>query len=232
MADLVDYVSLYDPAFATRISGANPKEIAALESLVGQPLPGQYKQFLSLLGHSDDEFALASQGSTDIDVIIEYYTDVLRGEETPPPPDCIVIGAGDISAGDTCLQLHGAQEPKVVGSMDGVVIRLYAETLEKLLFRSAFNKFRLGMMLESGIYTGADKNPMLKTASEIALRLNFKERWFSDKVAFCGESENAGIFMSQYQSRGIWIHICAGNRAAVEKIGDPFQRELGVKLFH
>jgi SMI1/KNR4 family protein SUKH-1 len=232
MADIVDYVSRYDPAFISHISGADAKEIATLESLVGSPLPAQYKQFLHLFGRSDDVFALASQGSTNIDVIINHYTDILKGEETPPPPNCIVIGTGDSSVGDVCLQLQGANEPKVVFAMDGEVIEPYAETLEKLLFRLAFNKYRLRMLPDSGIYAGADKNPMLKAAVDIALRLNFKESWFSDEVAFCGESESAGILMTQYQWRGIWIRIGAGNRAAVEKIGDSFQRELGVKFSH
>jgi hypothetical protein len=232
MADLVEYVSLYDPDFATRISGADEDEIETLEVLVGQPLPEQYKQFLSLLGHSNDEFTLAYYGSTDIGEIIEYYADFRAGEVGPPPLNCVVIGYGDISVGNICLQFQDTQEPKVIFAVGKKVLGIYAGSLEKLLFRKAFIRHRLKIMPYSGVYISNDSNPLFKAASEIALRSGFTQRWFSDDAAFCGEREGAGIFIEQYQGRGIWIRICGGSQGEVKKIGDAFQRELGVEFSH
>ncbi|MDQ3254762.1 MAG: SMI1/KNR4 family protein [Acidobacteriota bacterium] len=231
MNDFINYVITYDSTFNARISGASPEEIADLERLVDHPLPEKYKQFLALMGHSDDELALAYQGSTDITAVREYYAGLIEGEETPPPSNCIVIGTGDISVGQICLELGHSEEPRVVFAMDKIITGLYAETLEKLLFRRAFSKFRLRLLPESGIYTSAGPQLLFKASEKVARQLNFTPQWFSDEAVFCGENINAGVFIEQYQRKGIWIRIAAESRVEVERTGRFFMNEVGVSFY-
>lgn len=234
MDNFFNYVKRFDNNFKTRIVGASFSEIAQLETLLGRPLPDYYKQFLLYMGHSDRELSLAYQGSTDIAEVIKYYEFLVKygeEEEWPPPADCILIGTGDVSVGDICLQMDQSEEPRVVFAMEGDMIGLYAETLEKLLFRNAFVKYRLRLLPKSGVYRSGPLERVFDPARSVAVKLNFVLQWFSDGAGICGERADAAILIEQYQETGIWICIAAQDKREVERIGNVFVNQLGVSFY-
>jgi hypothetical protein len=226
--DLINFVSTYDPAFPTRIRGASPEEIAELERLAGLSLPPAYKNYLLRMGRNDGGFDVGGGSTTKIDALLEYYTESLDFDMEDIPPNCLVVA---ISGGGTFeLSLeYGSDAGHPVLLTSGDTIKgLLSESFEKLLFRHAFVKYRLGSFPSSAIYWGDSNEESLKKATEVALNMSFERQWFSDRVSFCGEGGASAIVIERILDRPVWMRISGQQAAEVERLGSTFAQQAGM----
>lgn len=85
---LIDLIEQYDPGFANRVQGASSEELHHLEEQIGRPLPGSYKDFLSLMGKD-----LGGFETPQVDLRLERVQDFYDVTEPQPPSRFIFIGA-------------------------------------------------------------------------------------------------------------------------------------------
>jgi hypothetical protein len=225
--EYLDYISEYKKDFRAQIQGATEEEIAKLESVVGQPLPNFYKSFLQYMGHDTGEVDLFHLASSDITDILEYYE--TEGCAELIPSDCILIATGDFDIG---LQITGTGEPAIV-SMDNPNI-LYAGSLKKFLFQNVFTTCYMKKFPHDAFFTSSynsiGRRHRVAEARELCLRSGFTEQWFSDSNSFCGEKDNACIYIHQIDGQGLAIIIYATLISDLFKWGRLFVWELDVDL--
>lgn len=225
MEDFVEYVSKYRPEFASEIRGAGNAEIILLERMAGVSLPADYRAFLSLMGHADGGLNLTFDGTTDIDEIIDLYQAAAVKDWLPP--DCLLVGVGKLALQAMCLRLGAGKEPPVVLAEGKTVTRTHAESLRKLLFRTAFMKYRTKALVHRAFGSTASPEPVLKQGRELAGLLGYEEMWFSDAVAFCGEKGGAAaVVVNQYEGEGVSVVIAADDLGEVQRVSEAV-REFG-----
>lgn len=224
----VDYISQYAPAFAQNIEGAPDPEITELENISAYKLPDAYREFLALMGHRDGGLDLGQGSTTDLREVLQYYGKFILTGQEQVPPDTALISVGGFAAGDLGLFYGAAEEPRVVNIEDGNIKSAYAESFLKLLFRIGFIKYKLAAFPSSAIFTSPRGRSSLSEASQFAETSGFAAQWFSDFIAFCADKEDASLAINQFENRGLWLRIAAGNRQEVERIGAAFVRGIGV----
>jgi hypothetical protein len=228
--EFLEFVAAYDRQFPSVIRGASADSIARLQSLVRTPLPGGYREFLSRMGENDGDLRIAFLGTTNVRRIIEYYAEVGRGESDPPPANCILIGTGDISAGDVCLETRNVGEARVVRVLDAEIEGLYAESLEKLLYRTAFLKYEFERRARAGFYIGQQSADFVASATQAAMAAGYRAEWFSDAVVFCGRRDDIVLNITQYEGSPGAIIIGGGTAEQVEAAGKVFE-DAGLARF-
>jgi len=234
MEELLEYISRYRPQFTREIRGATEEEIAQLEQLVGRPLPQQYRRFLESMGRDPGTFRFSSDDAMTVGDITYYYREQQRGE-TKAPPGCVVIAWGGAEYLEQQLSLeHGPPESsRVLVSADEEIVELYAASFEKLLFRRAFIEYPVLLGTSRGIWIGAEDMSQVERAAALARANSFREHWFSDQVAFCGEREDGALIVcDQLADQPLTLTITASRRSIVTNSAKPFEKELGVKFSH
>jgi hypothetical protein len=228
---LLQYIVRYASDFSSRVAGADASEIAELERMAGRPLPPAYRDFLATLGRDDGGLRLGVEASSRIDRVLAHYREhVLTGQESVPK-DGLVIAVGGVVIEEVCLVGLSGQTPAVAFASGDRIVGPYADSLEQLLFRLAFTKYRLAAFPVSGRYTGAEAARRLAEAEKKAVGLGFERQWFSDSLAFCGESPRGlAIALSEYQGLGLAVRVAGRDRAEVEEIGDDFARSFGLRF--
>lgn len=188
-----------DSTYRNRIKSAKPHEIAVLERIAGIALPPFYRGYLSAMGHDDAGLELAFAGTTEIDAIFGYYKEIAADESYAPPEGCLVIGTGDFSIGEILLCPWRDGAPRVMFSIDGEVTGLYAESLEKLLFRTGFSLHDLtgrSCVMRYLVSQVEDSKPVL---GRVAQTSGFERLWFSDEIVYCASKGDLVIGITQYQ---------------------------------
>src|SRR5262245_13634576 len=234
MDKFLAYVVQFDPDFPGRIRGATPQQLAELEQLSGIPLPRSYTAFLLKMGVDDGGVNLTVDGTTNIKEMIAYYRSELLTRERELPGQCILTGVGAVSVPDIGLDCRGPGDPPVMFTDGDEYAGLYAETLEKLLFNSAFSKYRLALFPWEAFYAASfaslGRRDVSGTARAVAAECGFEPAWFSDRVTWCGEKLDAAVCITQYEGQGIAIRVAAQDREEVVRVGSAFLRQLGVRL--
>lgn len=224
MEKLIEYVSSFEPAFPSKISGASPSEIKTLQALVRRALPALYVGYLSYMGHENGGLFLFEPGEkTDIQTIIDAYQDLVRGEWNIPE-DCILICEDIFPSQQLALRENGQAEAtvwRIEGEWYG---ELYAASLERLLWRRAFMNYSLKSLAHYG-YWMIPKRQMLEAARNLASQMGFEKLWFSDDVVYCGEREDGMIAIDGYGG-GCHIYISAKSQSEFEKLGNDFVNQL------
>lgn len=231
MDQFIKYASEFDPDFESKIKGAAPSEIHELEKLTRIPLPESYRAFLSRFGHGDGGLEIAFDGFTNISDIIEFYNDEIDAGEWEIPPNTIIFGVGGLYINEIGLECReNGQEPRVVFVADGKIRRLYAESLPKLLYRRIFEAYMPLLFNMSVELEGENKTPILKKAEDIALKSGFQKHWFSDAVAFCGETPDSALFVLQYPGNLPTITLLSQKRSELKKLSREFQSNLNLTV--
>jgi hypothetical protein len=234
MEELLEFISRYRPQFAREIRGATEEEIVQLEELAGEPLPPQYRSFLEIMGADPGPFSFSNDDAMTVADITYYYRERQRGE-TKSPPDCVVIAWGGTEYEEQQLSLEQgpAATSRVLVSSDEQILELYADSFEKLLFRRAFVQYPLLLSSSRGVYTGHAIEHQVEIAADIARADAFREHWFSDHVAFCGEREDGALVLcDQLEGRSLTLTLTATRRSIIKEAAKPFEKELGVKFSH
>ena len=170
--EAVAYAGRFDPLLPSRAAGASPGDIAELERLAGRPLPPIYVAFLLRLGANHGGLNVAFDGTTNIGEVLGYYRNLVKYQTPPLPPGLFLIGWGGQGA-HVGLRQAGTTGPEVVFlDDDDEVVGLYAESLEKLLYQTAFDKYRWRTFRATALYSSSfesiGKRDQMPKAREIA----------------------------------------------------------------
>lgn len=229
--DVIDeflaYVDRYEPDFRARVAGAPESDIDVLQSACGYELPAVYRSYLRQMGAKDGGLNIGQGATTRAGAVIRYYEE-LRADNDSPPPGCIVIAVNGVGVEETSLQIIESGEPRVVNTSGAKIQDLYAETLQGLLFRFAFIKYRMRNLKYSHIYEAPLGGPNLDAARKEALSNSFEQHSFSDSICFCGEREDAAISANQYVGRVLSVRIASDKLDVVQNQGKVFESNLGV----
>jgi len=228
MEHFIQYVSQFEPDFASRIRGASEEEIDTLERLAGLRLPPIYRTFLSRMGHASGGIDIAFEGTTRITEVIDYYQNSVRTGKARVPPNSLIIGIGSPPTEDVALQLGSDRACPAFLASEGELLQLLADSLETLLFRVAFATFRMKLFHAGGTYRNNSAARQRELADAVAVEIGYQRQWFSDSIEFCGERRDSAIIINQYQHHGLAIRIRAESDTEVESIGSVFAQRLGV----
>ncbi len=231
MKRFLEYVARFDANFHKRIKGATSEQIHELQKLAGQALPATYVDFLIKMGADTGGLHLSTEGTTDISELINYYRkDVAPGEM---PANCILMGFGAISMADFALYCTGNAEPHVVFRDLDTIVGLYAESLEKLLFRSAFEHYRLPQFPQKIFLTASFVDLGHRDQVDAARRI--VERYveilpFSDSHFICAESAEMAIAITQYENLGMGVTIAGKKQSDISRMASAMMREFRLKI--
>lgn len=229
MENLVTYVSQFDPKFRERIRGASLEEINTLRQLSSGRLPKSYEHFLKYMGKDDGGLNIAFDGTTCINKIISYYQKYIVPGKEEIPDEFILIGIGSPPGEDVLLEGVSMVEPQVFFTGEGTPLTLYAESLEKLLFRVAFATIRMNNFSYEVFYTSTTLSRQREAAEALAISIGFQRHWFSDKIEFCGEMQSCAILINQYPEHTMAIRITGESKDELEHIGRFFAERFGME---
>lgn len=184
----IRYAEGLDSAYSSRLRGATTQEVGHLERLTGRTLPKSFKEFLSRMGQSDAGLRVHPDGSSAIGTIIGIYQRFSGRPNTVIPHGCILMGMG--GSWELALDMARPEDPAVVISIDGRVDRKLADSLTHLLFRRAFQRFRLERAAHRRSFSASTPAPAPAALLE---GLGFKLLPFSDSTVACAEREGAAI---------------------------------------
>ena len=137
MDELMAYLRQFSPNADAGVRGAEPEQIAALEQIVGRPLPEDYRQYLEHMGGEGISVSFDGPGSRASNVL-SYYQD-LRASGQRVPDGYLIIGPGERSLSVALSDLP--ERGPVVVLMDGLAagrVSPFAQSLPSLLFRQVF----------------------------------------------------------------------------------------------
>lgn len=219
MQRFVQYVTTFDPQFASKIEGATAGEIQQFEQAAGVPLPSSLRRFLEVMGHRDGGLRLAFEGTTDVGDLIDAY----QKRRLYLPSNSVAFGFGGLAMDAVCLDLSGGAEPPAIFVTDGKRTGLYAESLPRLLFRTAFAKYRLPALAHSGYLGCPGGQSILEPVRAGLLREGFTILPFSDAIAICAERAGAAVIAQQYEGEGGAVLVGAAGAEAARQILDQIQ---------
>jgi len=228
MENFIQYVSQFEPDFASTIRGACEEEINTFEGLAGLKLPAFYRSFLSRMGHDIGSMEIAYGRTTNITDVIDFYRNLVLPGKEPLPPDCLIVGIGSPPDDDVALRVTSEADGPVFFASEGELFQLYGDSLERLLFRAAFAIYRMKVFPDEGVYLSRTAAPQRELADAVAVEIGFQRQWFSDSIEFCGERRGSAIIINQYQHNVMLIRIRAESKTEIESIGSVFAQRLGV----
>ena len=207
MNNFIQYILQFDKFFLDKVQGATSHEISQLEKQTGQKLPLFYKKFLTLMGHNTGDLKIAWECNFNILYLLDIYEDQLG-----IPEKYIVIAYGGMTIEELYIECIEKEEdgPIFFLEEESNLPIIYADSLEKLLFRTVFIRYEWPLFpykidLNEGI---KNKSTIEKLAIE---KLGYHKQWFSDSVTFCGYKDNSAIIVSQFEGERCCVSISAKN---------------------
>ena len=234
MKQFLEYVTSFAPEFPRYIRGASPAQIAELERLAGRELPPSYKNFLAAMGENDGGLSLLFDGTMNIEDVLAYYREEIITGIFPPPPDAILIGIEGVSTPSIALDCRAPGEPPVMFVDGQKYTNLFAGSLDKLLFNTAFSKYVLSRFPWEVNYVASfnavGKRDLTPIMPDLARECGLQPLWFSDRVCCCAENADAGACLTQYEGQGPSARIAGNLRSEVGRIGAIIAHRLGLRL--
>ncbi|KYF69766.1 SMI1/KNR4 family protein [Sorangium cellulosum] len=228
MKSFIEYASRFDPVMPSRIRGATQEEIKKLESISGHTLPPDYRDYLALMGHGDDRIISGYGIRTDITNVILFYEENIATGEDSVPDDCIIIGIGGVSVEQ--IYLEHQRPGRVFDSADGQKHGMWSDSLEKLLHKQAYMRYRPKQLPCSASYATSNPRRAIDAARTEALRMGFEPQWFSDPITFCGEKSETVLIINQFEHQGLWLRVAAPNFEPLEAVAQRIAEAAAVDL--
>ncbi len=222
MKDLIDYACTFDSDYRRRVVGASEEEIDRLEALVGRPLPERYRAYLVHMGRSDG-LELLVDGRTAIADVIDHYVDIQEGREVAPE-GCTVFGVGGLRLEE--IALRDSDGLVVIGDGAGGIARRHAESLDKLLYRTAF---ALGHNPCRCLLTHDENVPMGERFATFAEGLGLGRLWFSDRWVGCYEGPDLRLSLCQFDEYRPTVVLRAQANAGLERVCGSLVSRLGLR---
>jgi hypothetical protein len=228
--DLIAFIAAKNASFVSRIKGAAADRIARFETIAGRPLPFAYKEFLHRFGDDDGGLRIGDHSTTKLETIIEYYEEITRDGERDRmiPDDCVVIAYIGVGTFDLSLDFSSRANPTVIFSSGHEKKGLCSESLDKLLFRTAFWRFYAPSFRCKSAYNVADKNVGLQFITPVIRQMGFDIAWFSDAVAVFASRPDAAIIVDQTLARPVAWHLLSNDQAVLDKLAASLKKTVGL----
>jgi hypothetical protein len=250
MDEILLRAAQWDPGLLSRVSGAPPDAIDALQEQVGRPLPPVYRDFLALMGQSTG--GLIDQGDFNIRTVADFYgrlaldRDRDRNRSQLQQLRCaryLFIGTtidGDGVYPDFHLDAQGVRRDCVFESE--TVLRPEYEFLEEgfvtagslgeLFLGQAFYYLRLGRLpfrralVSVGSHVQPQSRPAAFNESEISRQLGFLAVTKAPLVWHAYDHPDAAVTCYQQVGLGLVWTVAARTRALAEKLITAMCEEL------
>lgn len=224
MDRFLEYITMFDPAFASRIEGALDAEIERLERVVGGPLPDDYRAFLGLMGRRDDAIVGSDDIMTAATDIADFYEESVASGENSVPADCIVFAISGLSIEQLYIERDAPH--RVFQTENDAKGDFWAASFRGFLHQQAFKRSpRITFLADS------NPEPRRERAERLLEGLGMKRLWFSDEVTLCYESEDDRITVRQIAGRPVWVYISSPRRLRRWTLAWRVSRALGIPLF-
>jgi hypothetical protein len=232
--DLLAFIAAKDATFASRIRGAAAERIARFEALAGRPLPYAYKQFLSRLGDHDGGLKIGDGATTRLDAIIEYYEDIERDGDRDQmiPDDCVVIAYVGVATFDLSLDFSSKANPTVMFTSGREKKGLCSESLDNLLFSTAFWRYYVPAFRCKRAYRVAGSNVALPLVAPVIRQMGFDIAWFSDAVTLCANRADAAIIVEQALARPVVWQIFSHDQVVMDQLELSLKKTVGLVEVH
>ncbi len=227
VAELIEYVKSSDREFAERIQGAAESSVLRLQELAGIRLPSIYSEYLRVMGHADGGLDIFWDCESEIAGLIRFYEDEVRTGIANVPPDCVIVGYAGMIFPE--FSLH-QESTTIFLSAEGKLLKPYAETFEKLLYRAAFITYKLKKFKIFTSHVSAQREYVLPAAQAMCDTLGFKNHWFSDSMVSLNERPDSAISITQFQENGPVVSIAANDARIARHLGNAFQKEFNLEL--
>lgn len=212
---LIDLIEQYDPGFANRIQGASAEELHHLEKQLGHPLPGSYKDFLSLMGKD-----LGGFETPQVDLRLERVQDFYEVTESQPPNRFIFIGAHEedpymdyyldcgVPAGTDCPVVRAEMPEQLVKPEK--LWRSFA-SLEDMLFVWAFRNRLARLSHRRKLSASLQRNAqgvmvippgVLGSVEVLAAQLGFQKLPHTSPLTLLFERGDAALYLSRPSPEG------------------------------
>lgn len=227
---LIEYVARHRPDFPSRIAGATTEQIVALESAVGGSIPCFYREFLTAMGAGQGGLDFSFGGEADIASITAMTASVARPGALPLVEGCesyCLIGICPQPGYLIVLTPREGADPPAYFAEDELVGR-YADSFEKLLFRSAFHGFVQRAHAHRQSLQMTPDTPPLDEALRYAESLGFTSAPGSDSIVGCVERPDATAAFYQYSGHRVTAEISAASAAACEELAASLTRSLAM----
>jgi len=185
--EFLKYLRTLDRDVPTRMRSASEADIRRLGSLTQHSLPVIYRDYLASCGENDGGLDLFFGRKSDTRSLIEYYGDEGRPGRVNLAPGRVLIAMDPLGEEDVCLDVNPLGLGSVEFTRGETVSRLLSSDFGKLLYRTAFLKYRMAKLPHRAYYATAQPEPVLRRLRFSALKKGMKELPFSDAVVCCGE---------------------------------------------
>lgn len=225
----IEYVAGLDPAFPRAIKGGTPQEVAQLESLISQPLPALYKEFLLRLGHSMDWISI-QQADFSIGAVTGFY----RTPKWTVPPRFQLIALPTLDSA-YALYLAGGRvvsfpEPYEGEDVEMSSILPVAGSLHEMIGTRAFRQWHMNKLPHGfRVYQDLPSPDGPEAAARVLAPLGFSPLWFANDWVCACEGENAAAVISKGVNSVLVVDCASADPAILHTAGEALTRGLGMK---
>ncbi|WP_041598367.1 SMI1/KNR4 family protein [Hahella chejuensis] len=230
ITDWLTYITRFDPAFREHIKGASSSRILHLERLLGFELPGEYKDFLNLLGDDSYNLDLIYNGTTNLEDIIDFYEQPIEPGDEELFSEYFVIGLGPPPTEMLLIAKNENPGSITLGEPPGIIS--HASSLENLLYHKVFTRFEIGSkkFRSASISQESIKQEML---INWASSENFYIEEFSDKMNICVTKNNTAALLGTPPSQSThktWVLIGSDDRDYVKYLEKSLEKSFKLRM--
>ncbi len=226
--DLLAMITAFEPEFGRQVEGAGPARIAALEEVVGRPLPPEHREFLAAFGERNHPLFGEDRADGCVEVMLDYARGVREDSPGLTFDACVPLALGDSYEGFG-LDLRGGGEERPVVQLDegrpcGAPV---AGSLPKLLFQHAYHR-RCRALGYWACCRVPDRALTVEALAAQAEALGVRLEWYADARHFPGvRDDGAHLFFGVDPSTRPVISVAATCPEAVRELGDAFVAPFG-----
>ncbi|WP_026632411.1 hypothetical protein [Dyadobacter alkalitolerans] len=229
MRSVIKYGLLFDKSFAEKIEGAGRLDVMRLEDVAQTSLSSQHIEFLLTMGIKCNDLIASPDIRTNVYDIIDFYHENIRTGEEEIPYNHLLFGVGGGSI-DHILINRATNGIFVIKNAISAG-RQWSASLEKLLFRNVFARYRhletkRSMVFVNSNFTSHDLGKCDATLEKFGLG----KLWFSDTVSLSAESNNRALQIVKFEGSGWWVRVSAENELVISEIIESICNVFDIQL--
>jgi hypothetical protein len=234
MREFIDFFSEWEPRLGSAVRGVTEPEIGELESLVGDPLPSGYRDFLTTMGANLGPFSLSEYSDFRFPAVLKFY----RSTTWRPRDSSLFIG-NDFSGSGMEFFLERQGERAIVRLPAGDEffrpLTLYPG-FENMMFLVGYQTLRMAHLPHRRTFTpygGAGWNDAESGTRIERFHLLAKETGFvpvPHTGAWAAGFERSNSCLTCYQAPGFGplFSLASHSRQAFDEISDTLSEELAL----
>ncbi|MBU6955948.1 SMI1/KNR4 family protein [Hahella sp. HN01] len=230
ITDWLTYITRFDSAFREHIKGVSSSRILHLERLLGCELPGEYKDFLNLLGDDSYNLDLIYNGTTNLEDIIDFYEQPIEPGDEDLFSDYFVIGLGPPPTEMLLIDRNKSPGSIILGEPPGIIP--HACSLGNFLYHKVFARFEVGSkkFRSALISQMAIKQEMLISWANSE---NLYVEIFSDKKNVCVTKRNTAVLLGTPPSQSThktWVLIGSDDRNHIKYLEESLAQSFELRM--